>query len=120
MLDTAATALEITSKHSPSCELNKYVDKHRGISSLQIEDVRTLMSVDRAVFPEMIPVISYTPAPDTTNHPQHSVMEMEQRSTTDSSIALHVVPILPVITLPNLHYTMYQILLPCRKNHYPW
>ena len=91
MLDTAATALEITSKHSPSCELNKYVNKHGGISSLQIEDVKTLMSADRAVFSEMTPVISYTLAPDTANRQQHSVMEIEQRSTTDSSIALHMV-----------------------------
>ena len=39
MLDTTATAMEITVKHSPSCELNKYVDMHGGIGGLQIEDV---------------------------------------------------------------------------------
>ena len=56
MLHTATTAMEITQKHSSTCDLNKYIEMHGGIGSLQIEDVRSLERADQAVFPEMIPV----------------------------------------------------------------
>ena len=56
LIDTTAAAWAITHKHSPSCDLNKYVEMHGGIGSLQIEDVRSLVRADQAVFLEMIPV----------------------------------------------------------------
>ena len=34
MLDTTMTAMDITHKHSSTCELNKYVERHGGIDNL--------------------------------------------------------------------------------------
>ena len=56
ILDTAATVMEISTKHSPSCELNCFVDTHGGISGLQIEDVHSLVLADQSVFPERVPI----------------------------------------------------------------
>ena len=50
MLDTTMTAMDITHKHSSTCEFNKYVERHGGIDNLQIEDIRTLIQADRVVF----------------------------------------------------------------------
>ena len=57
MLDIAATVMEISAKHSPSCELNQFVDTHGGISGLQIEDVCSLVLADQSVFPERVPIV---------------------------------------------------------------
>ena len=65
MIDTTAAALAITHKHSPTCDLNRYVEMHGGIDSLQIKDVRSLLRTDQAVFPEMIPVSSTIEDPTT-------------------------------------------------------
>ena len=56
ILDTTATAMEISAKHSPSCELNCFVDTHGGISGLQIEDICSLVLADQSVFPERVPI----------------------------------------------------------------
>ena len=56
LIDTTAAAWAITHKHSPTCDLNKYIEMHGGIGSLQIEDVRSLVRADQAVFLEMTPV----------------------------------------------------------------
>ena len=79
ILHTAATAMEISAKHSPSCELNRFVDTHGGISGLQIEDVRSLVLADQSVFPERIPiepVSSSITTPPNTGSTLHMVHQL--------------------------------------------
>ena len=106
MLDTAATAMEIMAKHSPSCELNQLVDKHGGISGLHIEDVHSLVMADQSVFPERIPIIVNKESSDETPqappnvssalHKETAVIEphvsrhvVTKESTTDPVLTVH-------------------------------
>ena len=94
VLDTTTTAIDITHKHSSTCELNKNVEMHGGIDNLCIEDIRTLIQADQAVFPEMIPVTTTTNTQDTdTGKRAGSVItHTELPSPTDDA--------LPVVTNP--------------------
>ena len=114
MLDTTASAREITLRHSPSCELSKYVDMHGGIEGLQIEDVQSLMSADRAVFPEKVPVlanepasITKTPITSAANVPLHMVTEPYPSS---------------AMTYPNNTSTVHEVTAPHAPpaNDYTW
>ena len=81
ILDTAATAMEISAKHSPSCELNRFVDTHGGISGLQIEDVCSLVLADQSVFPERVPiepVLSLLTTPPNTGSTLHMASAITQ------------------------------------------
>ena len=97
MLDTTMTAIDITHKHSSTCELNKYVERHGGIDNLPIEDIRTLVQADQAVFPEMISMTISTKIPDTGERAASSTVHTEPQPSTED--------ILPMVTSPSLTTT---------------
>ena len=113
ILDTAATAMVISAKHSPSCKLNGFVDTHEGISGLQIKDVCSLVLADQSVCPERVPIepvsssLTTLPSTGSTIHtvdlstimqpptPQQAAAAMPTTATISS---LHVVTLDKVIT----------------------
>ena len=97
MLDTTMTVIDITHKHSSTCELNKYVERHGGIDNLQVEDIRTLVQADQAVFPEMIPMTISTKIPDTGERAASSAVHTEPQPSKED--------ILSVVTNPSLTAT---------------
>ena len=92
MLDTTTTVMDITHKHSSTCELNKYVERHGVIDNLRIEDIRTLIQADQAVFPEMIPVTTTTYTQDTGKIAASIIVHTESQPSTEDT--------LPVVTNP--------------------
>ena len=101
LIDTTAVAWAITHKHSSSCDLNKYVEMHGGIGSLQIKDVRSLVRADQAVFPEMIPV--------QTEAVSSSVADTQTAATTLPMVPPDLLTVLPVVT--NTHSTTTNPML---------
>ena len=82
------TAIDITDKHSSTCELNKYVERHGGIDNLQIEDIRTLVQADQAVFPEMIPMTIPTKITDIGEKAASSTIHTEPQASTEDVLSV--------------------------------
>ena len=95
MLDTTTAAMEIMHKHSSTRELNRYVESHGGIDNLWIEDIRTLVQADQAVFPEMLPMTTVKSIKDTAEIGGSSNKHIKPEPSAGE--------VLPVVTNPSLN-----------------
>ena len=97
MLDTTTAVMEIMHKHSSTCELNRYIESHGGIDNLRIEDIRTLVQADQAVFLQMIPVTTVKSIKDTGEISGSSTKHIKPEPSAGE--------VLPMVTNPSLTTT---------------